>query len=116
MRGPNAAMNSPLATMWSPNAAGNFSRLQCSDIVSVKLMSVAPLKNPFITRVTINAVYSVCSASAITLQNGTIHRNSASHNVGFRGTAYNTQNRHRGMWDVTLSSLLEVERCFGGMY
>jgi hypothetical protein len=74
MRGPSAAMNSPLATIWSPNAAGNFSRLQCSDIVSVKLMSVAPLKNPFITRVTIRAVYSVCSASDVTLKNGRTHQ------------------------------------------
>jgi len=66
--GPSATMNRPLATMWSPNAAGNFSRLQCSDIVSVKLIRVASLKNPFSTSVIINAVYSVCSASAVTLQ------------------------------------------------
>jgi hypothetical protein len=36
--------------------------------VSVKLIRVAPLKNPFSTSVIINAVYSVCSASAVTLQ------------------------------------------------
>jgi len=55
IRGPRATMNSPLATMCSPNAAGSLSRLQYSDIVSVKLMSVAPLKNPLITSAVINA-------------------------------------------------------------
>lgn len=68
IRGPRAAMNSPLATMCSPNAAGSLSRLQYSDIVSVKLINVAPLKNPFITSDAINAAYSVCSASTGTLQ------------------------------------------------
>ena len=62
--GPIATMNKPLATIWSPKAAGSFSRLQCSEIVSVKLMSVAPLKNPFISRVIRSALYVVCSASA----------------------------------------------------
>jgi hypothetical protein len=60
--GPIATTKRPLPTMWRPNAAGNFSNDEYSDMVMVKLMRAAPLKNPQITSQTRIIVQSVCSA------------------------------------------------------
>lgn len=60
-----ATTNSPFPTMCSPNAAGNFSRDEYSDMVSVKLISAAPLTNPQMTNQIIIMVQSVCSAITV---------------------------------------------------
>lgn len=60
--GPRIKTNNPLATICRPKAAGSFSRVQHSDMVSVKLLRQHPLKKPHIDNQTINGIHSVCTA------------------------------------------------------
>lgn len=51
--------------MCSPKAAGSFSNEQCSDIVSVKLLKAAPLKNPDTDNQAMIGIQAVCSAKTV---------------------------------------------------
>lgn len=61
--GPNMITNNAFPIKCHPNAAGNFSIVQYSETVNVKLASAAPRKKPQTESQTTNGVHSVCSAT-----------------------------------------------------